>query len=548
MRMRYARTWAGLGLALTLVTAAARPTGAQQRQPASAEWAARWRADLRTVAESLPAFHADLYHTVSRERFHAALDSLAARVPTLAHHEIVVELARIVALVRDGHTRLTLPFDAAAGFFTGHRRTPPPRIPGLVLRHYPIRLGLFADGAFVIRSDAAHRDLLGRRVLKIGDMTVEQALDAVEPTMHRDNTQQVRHLAPTWLVVPEILHARGVVADMQHARLVVAEGTGGQREVALAPLAPGTDVRWVDVRDGVEPPLYEMRPERRHWFTDLPGSRTVYARYREVQDDGGQTVAEYAERLFAHVARRGADRLIVDVRGNPGGNGDLNRPLLLGAIRAERLWKPGGLIVLMDRGTFSAALMFAADFETFTPALFVGETTGGAPNHFGDSRRLRLPETGLTIRASTRYWQMTHPLDGRDGVTPHLTVEPRFADYRAGRDPVLDTALALGRYGGDPEGVWVGVLSYWYQRLEITLRIARDGEGWSVRLDVPAAGVARAPLQEGAFEDGELGGTWVTDAGPWRFAVRPAGDRMVGVARFRGWTVPLLLRRRLSSR
>src|SRR6185295_4733109 len=67
-------------------------------------WVSRWRADLAFAADSVPRVHPNFFHAVSREAYRSALDSLSRRVPELEQHELVVELARIVAKVRDGHT------------------------------------------------------------------------------------------------------------------------------------------------------------------------------------------------------------------------------------------------------------------------------------------------------------------------------------------------------------------------------------------------------------------------------------------------------------
>ena len=90
-------------------------TNASQADRIPQEWVPRWREDLQFAADSLPLRHPNFFHTVSRANYRAALDSLSRRVPELEHHEIVVDLARIVAMVNDGHTRLTLPFDSTSG-------------------------------------------------------------------------------------------------------------------------------------------------------------------------------------------------------------------------------------------------------------------------------------------------------------------------------------------------------------------------------------------------------------------------------------------------
>lgn len=121
-----------------------------------------------------------------------------------------------------------------------------------MFRHYPIRLGLFADTLWVIRTDAAHKWLLGGRVVAIGRRSAAETIAAIEPAIQRDNDSRVRDLLPSWLVVPEILHARGVVPDMEQATIVV-EGPRGRVTETLAPVAVGAPVAWMDARGAAEP-------------------------------------------------------------------------------------------------------------------------------------------------------------------------------------------------------------------------------------------------------------------------------------------------------
>lgn len=532
-----------LRVAIVLLTGAVPVRGqAPAAAPVTAEWAQRWRDDLRFVAETLPRVHADLFHTITPTRFQAALDSLAARVPTLTHVQATVELARVIALIGDGHTRLTLPFDPAAAFFTGHSPTAPPTIPALAFGHLPLRLHAFADGIFITRAAPELADLLGARVVRLGGMSIDDAVAAVAPTVQRDNAMQLRNLVPTWLVVPEILESRGVIADAARVPIEVELPDGTRREVTVRPAAPGQAIPWRDARSGA-PLLSQQQPTRRHWFTRIEGTRTVYARYAEVLDDSTETIARFAADLMRHVRDDGIERLVLDIRGNPGGDGTLNRPLIQGIIRAESLWRPGGLVVLIDRGSFSAAVMLAVALEAETPAILVGEPTGGAPNGYGDSRRVRLPNTGLTIRASTLYWQLSDPRDTRDAVTPHVTVTPRSADYRAGRDVVLDTALALVGAPADPAGHWAGTIGFAYERLPVTLVLERSGAAWMGRISVPDAEVVDQAL--GGIVAGEADVTFPLAVWGDSAAVRlrASARTMVGTVDLAGSVYPIVLRR-----
>jgi hypothetical protein len=525
---------AGLVIAVCVAVTSAAPARAVPEP-----WVTRWRADLAYCADSLPRAHPNFFHAVSRDVYRAALDSLSQRVPGLEHHAIVVELARIVALVGDGHTRLTLPFDKAAGFFTGHATTAAPKIPDLVFRHYPVRFGLFADTLWVIRTDTAHRRLLGGRVVSIGGRSVAEAMAAIEPTIQRDNDSQVRDLLPSWLVVPEILHARGVVPDMERAAIVV-EGPGGRETGTLTPVQIGAPVAWIDARGTGEPPLRERLPERSHWFTLMPDGRTVYARYRAVMDDSSGSVSRFGDSLFAAFERSGADRLVLDARGNVGGNGSLNRPLVRHLVRTERLWKPGALWALVDRGTFSAAVMFAADLEMRTPAILAGEKTGGHPNSYGDSKRVVLRNTGVTVRVSSLYWQLTSPQDKSDGIVPHVPVAMRFADWRANRDPVLDVALARGG-PGDVAGAWTGTIGWTFHRLPAELIVERGGG--SGKISIAGAGVDAASLTNIVVGPNRVTADFGGDADRWRLEAMMAGERLVGIVHHAGEEFPIVLQR-----
>lgn len=507
------------------------------------EWVSRWRADLQFAADSLPLRHPNFFHDVPRETYRRSLDSLSQRLPGMDHDAIVVELGRIVAMVHDGHTRLTFPFDSAAGFFTGHSPTPRTKIDGLVFRHYPVRLGLFADTLYVIRADSAHRELLGGRVVSIGRSTATAAMAAVEPVIQRDNDSQVRDLMPTWLVVPEILHARGVIPDPERAAIVVEQPDGRRVEAELTPVAPGVGVSWLSARAAGDPPLRDRYPERNHWFTRIPGSHTLYARYRQVMDDPNETVAQFADSLFATIEATRADRLILDLRGNVGGDGGLNRPLVQHLIRCERLWRPGGMWALIDRGTFSAAIMMAADLELRTPTLLVGEKTGGHPNSYGDSRRVTLPNSGLTVRVSSLFWQLTGPQDPRDGIRPHVPVVMRFADWQANRDPVLEAALARSPSVAKLDGKWTGIAGWQFRRLGLDVDASVQGGKWAGTVTVNGAGIKDAKASGRSKAADEIALRWTADDRPWAFTGRLAGERLVGLLRYGGIDYPAVLER-----
>ena len=399
----------------------------------------QWREDLAFLARELPRRHKDLFHTLRREQFDSAVAALERKLPGLARHQVIVELARLAALVGDGHTNVAPTRDPKIGFHT-----------------YPVKLYFFKDGLFVRAAARLHADLVGARVVRIGRLTAEQAYLAVRELIGRDNEMNARFFAPFLLAMPEVLHAIGAIDEPDAAPVLLEQA--GNRTVAvlrpsgLAPMLPAdTDVSWtrddgwVDMRgaDGPRTPVW-LRGDPRDplRFEYLPDSRTAYVQYNKVGDAPDERITDFAARLRALVDSGPVDRMVLDLRLNRGGDGTLNQPLLLSLIRSPKLEGPGRLFVVIGRSTFSAAQFLVHDLEEYTDAVFVGEPTAGKPNSFGDSRPITLPHSGVTVRASILYWQRGHPLDTRLWKAPEVAAELTSRDYRGNVDPALREILA----------------------------------------------------------------------------------------------------------
>ncbi|MDQ4081003.1 MAG: S41 family peptidase [Gemmatimonadota bacterium] len=392
------------------------------------------------MMEQLPRVHRNLHHTTPAATFDSAAKALHERIPTLARHEIILELARIVALAGDGHTNIYPTRDAAIGF-----------------RTLPVALYLFRDGVYVRAAHRIHADLAGARVVMIGSVPIDEAYQRVRPYIGRDNEMGVKFFTPHLLAMPEVLHAIGL-APSPDSVLFDFEVGGARRSVWLRPVGPvelmpaDADVSWrrktgwVDAREKAPDaePLWLSRDPAKAlwWFTVLPGTRTLYAQINQVRNAPTETFADFTARLLAAVDSVRADRLVLDLRLNRGGNGQLLRPLVNGILKRPKVNERGKLVVLIGRSTWSAAQFLLNDLQKYADATFVGEPSGSKGNHYGDSRRITLPNSGITVRAATIYWQAWSPGDMRPWTAPDVTAELGSSDYARNHDPVLATALA----------------------------------------------------------------------------------------------------------
>ncbi|HEV2845667.1 MAG TPA: hypothetical protein VG477_12525, partial [Thermoanaerobaculia bacterium] len=354
-----------------------------------------WREDLRHLAAELPRRHGNAFHTVSRAAFEESVRALEAKLPSLEEHEVFAAMGRIVASVGDGHTYLGMPQS---------------------FRRYPIRLYSFGETLRITRAAAGYEHLLGGKVLRIGEMDIREAKRLVGRQIAQENEWYVLRELPWFLVHAEILHANGVVSDLKEARWTIEALSGERLTVRLAPAAPGEEVRWVSAAQTV--PLYRQRPEEDLWYTLLPESRTLYVGFRGYP--AKPAFRELFDEVFRFADQNPVERMVIDLRENPGGDFTKGRELLLPRLKQHPLNRKGRLFVVIGRSTLSAAMTNAADFLRETSATLVGEPTGARPNGWQETGRFTLPNSHLAISVSTQYYRFLE--EDLPAVIPHQQI------------------------------------------------------------------------------------------------------------------------------
>ena len=389
--------------------------------------AEKWREDLRYMAERLPATHKDLYHKMSKADFDAAVRKLDERISTLADHEVVVEVMRIVAMVGDGHTGvLSAPYLMAKGV-------------------YPFQLYMFEDGLHVRRASPEMAEVNGGRVVSIDGVPAEEIFARVSQIVWHDNEQGVKDIGGWLLSSPQVLHALRIAKSPEKIELkVIKDGT--ERTVELKPTAKIADLRRDSAamaepfKPNISKPLWLKNSVENFWYEYLPETKVLFVQFNAVQNKQNETVETFFQKVFDYAEKNSVEKLVIDLRQNGGGNNFLNLPITLGAIRS-RLNQPGKFFVIIGRETFSAAQNTVNELEKYTNAIFVGEPTAASPNHYGDARTITLPNSKLDIRASTLWWQDADPRDTRKWKAPDVAADLTAEAYRNGRDPAMEAVL-----------------------------------------------------------------------------------------------------------
>jgi len=390
-----------------------------------------WSEDLDFFMVQLREKHPNPFYRVSEEEYQQAINNLKAQLPTLTDEQITVELTRIVAFI-DGHSMVNT-LGEPVNF-----------------HHYPLRLFLFSNGLFIIGAPEPYGNKVGGKIIQIGNASIAEAMDAVSSLIPHDNPMTIQLGLPSWLMRPEVLMALGIIKSMESPQIVIELANGSQQTINPSPLTWDVYREWargdafgngpVFGLPQLPKPLYLSHAfSDDYWFTYLEESGTLYIQYNRVQSGINTMVNEIREFL----EQQEVERVVLDLRLNPGGNNTTYRGFLTLLTTDERINRPGHFFTIIGRQTFSAATNFATELDNLTHTIFVGEPTGGSPNLYGDVAPITLPNSKIQIFISARYWEKSTPEDERIWIEPDLPAPLSSDDFFNNVDPAMEAILSF---------------------------------------------------------------------------------------------------------
>ena len=387
-----------------------------------------WRYDVAFLAREIKRLAYAPFAIQPEAEFDRAVTELDAAIPGLTEAQILVGMTKLVRHLDDGHASVLWPTDDKE-----------------LSRMLPLDMFLFPEGLYVIGAAAGCEHLLGARVDKIGGLTIDEAMAALDPVMTRDNEH--------WLTLrfPEVVRRTAILDGLgiDHTLTVqLPDGTADEVRLESVPVKFRLDrypPGWVALPDtvAVPRPMHLRNRELPFWFEYLPADDLVYFQFNAVRDHPAETFAAFCDRLFGFIEDHNAGRLVIDMRWNGGGNTFLSQHLLHHLIASKRLSTRGTLFVIIGRLTFSAAQNTVTAIERETGAIFVGEPTGSRPNFIGELIEFELPYSKVRANAADLFWQTSWPMDHRTWVAPDIYTPPTFEAYRRNEDPALDAILAI---------------------------------------------------------------------------------------------------------
>lgn len=394
------------------------------------------RPGRRAEVEAIRRF-AETTHPMGRDArsdadWNARWDALAAGAAAASDGAYVVGIRRALAWFKDGHTTVAV---------HANGETPEALRQGEWSLKTPLTLGVFDDGLWVTGATAQAGDLLGKRLLAIEDLPVDEIL-----RRHADAWTGSDAWAHAW--AGEVLISMGDLIGLDVVRgagrtaihYAVQDAEGRTVERALTPTAEPPELHSATRRPG-DVERWTVEAGGRNFLRVLEDGRTLFLSLDQMGDVDGHAFIDLTRAVIAALSEPAVQRIVIDLRRNLGGNNGLGEPLRK-YLERSRLNRPGGIYVLIGPRTFSAAQNLATRLERETYALFAGGPSGGAPNHYGDAARMIGEATGVPVFVSTLPWFDSVPQDQRPSILPDLPTRWTWPDWQSGADPALAAVLA----------------------------------------------------------------------------------------------------------
>lgn len=423
------------GLLIVLMLAPA-PAIAQLPDGLASYDASALLGDFDHLVRKLRVMHPALWMYSTPQRFDACVDSLRQSLHRSGNElDLLNAAAALYPLLGDGHTLFL----------------PSPTVAERTKVYLPLQPYWYNGRLFVLANGSNDDGLLpGYEIISINGVPAASIMDTLMRRQVRDGHNLTY---PVWILNNWFKEYYRFSFGEPTSFDILIRGPGGEARITAAALPrdsirANTERREPPHRKGVEPTF------GLGFADDSVGVLTIPSFER------GSFTVRQLDQVFEDLDARRVQRLIIDVRGNQGGDPKLARRLLAhllperfnlvqtgpasGFTRPRPRTFDGEVVVLMDGGSFSVTGMVLACLERNGRAAFVGEEAGGNRTALsGSPKRIVLLNTGLQCYISTRLWLLADGGNNGHGVRPTVAVPPALDDLLDGRDVVMLAALDL---------------------------------------------------------------------------------------------------------
>jgi hypothetical protein len=360
--------------------------------------------DLRqivtTVLPTDPSFR-----LIGREELDRHINEARKTALANAKDEFLLSLMRLLALPGNGHTRL---------------------IPNDAISVLPLRFATIGTAVRLLDAKPGHSEAIGGDLISINGVPTDE-IEVVAAKFLAGTQQRKRVIGPILFAWPSALRHMGVSSGDDTIEYRIRDQTGQIRKLVLdtATVVPGSSFYPRNEHGKADP---SWRPTSFLKIKDF-GQRGLLLVLPSFFDPGETALSDAVSEAKDFVRSRPGTPLLIDVRGNTGGDFLRTMPLI-DAISESAEDRRVGLLV--DKFTFSAAIVFVAILKhrLGERLMLIGEEMGDGLTFFAEGGTLDLSSSGALVRYSSALhdWaggrtDETTPAEIAERIVPVGTLE-----------------------------------------------------------------------------------------------------------------------------
>jgi hypothetical protein len=406
-----------------------------------------WIEDINYTVNRIEIMHPKMYANISEVEFKENTKALIERVPSLSDVEVVLGISELLAGIRDGHTGFS--------FFNSD-----PEVINKTFHSIPLSIYPFPDGIYIISAAKKYEESVGKKVLKINNIHIDEVVKRVSKVTGEDNQYGKLKALPFIINVAEVLKYYGIGNSITQVTLELENELGKSESVSFEtqpyfdnlmklfrgyiPAVSDEQLTSMNVNSSNPLPLWLTHTlwfsdeDQNYWFKYLEDKNTYYLQINSLNHKSSEDFTAFINRMFKELDGNKAQKLIVDLRLNDGGN-HIEMPLIKGILARPELDKPENLFVLISRVTFSGAQHVTSILSRYTKATLMGQPTSGRRNHYGAVRPFSTPNNkGFTFRSSVDFYQDGQPFDFTRTTEPDFIIPLTSVDFKQNIDRVIE--------------------------------------------------------------------------------------------------------------
>lgn len=413
------------------------------------------KGDFLLLRDTLQKIHPGMYRYNSKASLDKTLDSCYNAInDSMTLKDFFLLLSFAVTAIKDGHTNCNLPRDISADYMSRVNVFP--------------AMTVFINNRAFIYCCKQNNELAGTELLSINHISLSKIVHKLFDYIPSDGSILSRK---NWELAEKFYLLYNFVYGVKNSFDITYKTK--TNEIKTARLQADLIKNIICAKPFPKPARY-LQLSYNEYNTAILTVRTFS---NDILEKNGENFSRFLDSAFTEIKEKKISRLLIDVRGNQGGN-DGNGALLYsyltqkpfmyyarqettGEIFSEKghpnlalQYPPKNnfnqkAYFLADGRSFSASAEFAAIAKSNNRGLFIGEETGGGyyGNTSGDEAIVTLPNTKINCRIpKVKYTMAVREIPQKDrGVIPDLPVYPTIDDLIENKDSQLEFALTIIR-------------------------------------------------------------------------------------------------------